>query len=207
MVSKGFPNVTTSGRQYNFGEKPSVILYTYINLHAGTPKPQSFLSKSPGLQCSIGSERELYKYINHCCCCSHSAHWLPTREKLFYTVTNPARGLLNRKKKEKKKVWQRPPLPPARQNVVDATRLGAWLRSGEGIGWLAAGTMPNSLYRVPFVYLFLACCVSVCFLPIHSGHQWTYQPGSHRISHPPFCGTCFNFSREKDSANPFPRRP
>ena len=50
MVSKGFPNVTTSGRQYNIGEKPSVILYTYINLHAGTPKPQSFLSKSPGLQ-------------------------------------------------------------------------------------------------------------------------------------------------------------
>ena len=28
MVSKGFPNVTTSGRQYNIGEKPSVILYT-----------------------------------------------------------------------------------------------------------------------------------------------------------------------------------
>ena len=23
-------------------------------------------------------------------------------------------------------------------------------------------------------------CVCVCFLPIHSGHQWTYQPGSHR---------------------------
>ena len=41
--------------------------------------------------------------------------------------------------------------------MVDATRLGAWLRSGEGIGWLAAGTMPNSLYRVPFLYLFLAC--------------------------------------------------
>ena len=54
MVSKGFPNVTTSGRQYNnIGEKPSVTLYTYINLHAGTPKPQSFLStKSSGLQCS-----------------------------------------------------------------------------------------------------------------------------------------------------------
>ena len=45
MVSKGFPNVTTSGRQYNIGEKPSVILYTYINLHAGTPKPQSFYSR------------------------------------------------------------------------------------------------------------------------------------------------------------------
>ena len=40
------------GRQYNIGEKPSVILYTYINLHAGTPQPQSFLSKSYVLQCS-----------------------------------------------------------------------------------------------------------------------------------------------------------
>ena len=49
MVSKGFPNVITSGQQDNIGEKPSVILYTYINLHAGTPKPQSFLSKSSGL--------------------------------------------------------------------------------------------------------------------------------------------------------------
>ena len=35
--------------------------------------------------------------------------------------------------------------------------VGAWLRPGEGIGWLAAGTMPNSLYRMPVVYLFLAC--------------------------------------------------
>ena len=33
VVSKGFPNVTRSGRQYNIREKPSVILYTccYIN--------------------------------------------------------------------------------------------------------------------------------------------------------------------------------
>ena len=45
MVSKGFPNVITSGRQYNIGEKPSVILYTYINLHAGTPKPKSCCSE------------------------------------------------------------------------------------------------------------------------------------------------------------------
>ena len=28
-------------------------------------------------------------------------------------------------------------------------------------GWLAAGTMPTSLYRVPFFYLFLAC--SLCY--------------------------------------------
>ena len=44
-----------------------------------------------------------------CCCFSHSAHWLPTRKKLLYTVANPARGLLNREKK--KNVWQRPPAP------------------------------------------------------------------------------------------------
>ena len=53
------------------------------------------------------------------------------------------------------------------RNVVDATRfLGAWLRAGEGIGWLAAGTMPNSLYRMPLAYLFLACvfCYSCSFL-------------------------------------------
>ena len=31
---------------------------------------------------------------------------------------------------------------------------------------------------------------------------------SHRICHPPsFCGACLNFSREKDSAIHFPRRP
>ena len=35
-----------------------------------------------------------------CCCFSHSAHWLPTRKKLLYTVANPARGLLNREKKK-----------------------------------------------------------------------------------------------------------
>ena len=49
--------------------------------------------------------------------------------------------------------------------MVDATRLGAWLRSGEGIGWLAAGIIPNSLYRLPFFYLFLACmCILLLFL-------------------------------------------
>ena len=27
----------TLGQQYNVGEKPTVLLYTYINRHAGTP--------------------------------------------------------------------------------------------------------------------------------------------------------------------------
>ena len=29
--------VVTLGQHYNVGEKPTVILYTYINCHAGTP--------------------------------------------------------------------------------------------------------------------------------------------------------------------------
>ena len=48
-----------------------------------------------------------------CCCFPHSAHWLPTRKKLlFYTVANPARGLLNREKKKKLRSLAAPPPPP-----------------------------------------------------------------------------------------------
>ena len=32
-----FPMVVKLGQQYNIGEKPTVMLYTYINRHAGTP--------------------------------------------------------------------------------------------------------------------------------------------------------------------------
>ena len=64
----------------------------------------------------------------------------------------------------------------------------------------------------------------VCVLCVFSSHSFwasssldvpagvTQEEGntggrSHRISHPPsFCGACLNFSREKDSAIPFPRR-
>ena len=36
----GSPMVVTLGQQYDVGEKPTVILYTYINRHAGTPEKQ-----------------------------------------------------------------------------------------------------------------------------------------------------------------------
>ena len=32
--------VVTLGQQYNIGEKPTVIMYTYINRHARTPEKQ-----------------------------------------------------------------------------------------------------------------------------------------------------------------------
>ena len=34
----GFPAGNNIGQQYNLGEKPTVILYTYINRHPGTPE-------------------------------------------------------------------------------------------------------------------------------------------------------------------------
>ena len=34
----GSPMEITLGQQYNDEEKPTIILYTYINRHAGTPK-------------------------------------------------------------------------------------------------------------------------------------------------------------------------
>ena len=37
----GFPDGNNIGSTvYNVGEKPTVILYTYINSHAGTPEKQ-----------------------------------------------------------------------------------------------------------------------------------------------------------------------
>ena len=36
--------------------------------------------------------------------------------------------------------------------------------SGEGIGWLAAGIIPNSLHRVPFVYPFSGRCILLLLL-------------------------------------------
>ena len=39
-IQTGFPMVVTSDQQYNIGEKPTLILYTYINRHAGTPEKQ-----------------------------------------------------------------------------------------------------------------------------------------------------------------------
>ena len=52
--------VITLGQQYNVGEKPTVILYTYINRHAGTPEKQQKQK-----QCSTSSNMVviIYCYI------------------------------------------------------------------------------------------------------------------------------------------------
>ena len=62
------------------------------------------------------------------------------------------------------------------------------------------------------VFIICVCvCVCVCFFSSHS--FWTSSSldvpsrghtggRSHRIFHPPFCGACLNFSREKDNFSP-----
>ena len=56
--------------------------------------------------------------------------------------------------------------------------------------------------------------INVYCHPIYSGRQTCGRTsrghtgaGPHKISPPSFCGACVIFSREKDSAVPFPRRP
>ena len=57
--------VVTLGQQYNIGEKPTVILYTYINHHAGTPEKQRKKQKQNKtwyiviIYCYIGCEDEV----------------------------------------------------------------------------------------------------------------------------------------------------
>ena len=55
--------VVTLGQQYNTGEKPTVILYTYINRHSGTAdknKTKSFLVHNKICNNSINSAIDLY---------------------------------------------------------------------------------------------------------------------------------------------------
>ena len=50
--------VITLGPQYNVGEKPTVILYTYINRHAGTANKtriKDTMSLDYNSICNIGS--------------------------------------------------------------------------------------------------------------------------------------------------------
>ena len=51
--------VVTLGQQYDVGEKPTVILYTYINRHAGKPEKTV---KTKQRQCSTPSHMVVIKY-------------------------------------------------------------------------------------------------------------------------------------------------
>ena len=49
----------TLGQQYNVGEKPTVILYTYINRHAGTPEKKRKEKKRKEKK-----RKEMFKFFN-----------------------------------------------------------------------------------------------------------------------------------------------
>ena len=60
----------TLGQQYNIGEKPTVILYTYINRHAGTPEKQRRQKSTSSNMVVI-----IYCYID----CDDKSHYIETR--------------------------------------------------------------------------------------------------------------------------------
>ena len=101
----------------------SYVLLPRLPPGRGGPQPVEMSEetvRSPGGALPVESTSQTVRTNGHgtktgyCCCCfSHSAHWLPTRKKLLYTVAIPARGLLNRGKTEKqKKSGSAPPSPP-----------------------------------------------------------------------------------------------
>ena len=89
--------VVPLGQQYNIGEKPTVILYTYINCQAGTPEKQPkqkhcSTSSNMGviIYCYIGCEDEVTTWyystqsiemVN-----TYSVHWLPNRSKCLSRI-------------------------------------------------------------------------------------------------------------------------
>ena len=67
-------------------------------------------------------------------------------------LIRPTQGLCKRRRLCR---WRS--LKPWEYGVVDAMRLGTWLRSGEGIGWPATGTIPNSFYEFPSIFFWYMC--------------------------------------------------
>ena len=70
--------VTLLGQQYNIGEKPTVILYSYINRHAGTPEKQRNKNKQKK-NIKHGSNNILLQL-------SRRSHYIETRTKRTHDV-------------------------------------------------------------------------------------------------------------------------
>ena len=84
------------------------------------------------------------------------------------------------------------------------------------VGRTSRGHTGGRSHRISHPPSFCGVCVCVCVCVFSSHSLWTSmdvpagvtQEEGNRIFHPPsFCGACLNFSREKDSVIPFPRRP
>ena len=73
--------VVTLGQQYNVEEKPTVILYTYINRHAGTPD-----KKQKEKQCSTPSHMVVIIYCFIGCKNKESIHGIQTGSPMVVTL-------------------------------------------------------------------------------------------------------------------------
>ena len=138
---------------------------------------------------------------------------------------NPARGHKNNTKMYEGQVpaEKRPLVPESRMASSDGTDI-LYLRTAEmtrltgvkavELPILVTGTVWRGLSVeeggggavIVLLCVFFPSILEIKFVGRTSrGHT---GGRSHRISHPPsFCGACLNFSRKKDSAIPFPRRP
>ena len=197
----------TLGQQYNVGEKPTVILYIYINRHAGTPEKHLFclififlldLKKPrPFVQSffdnmHVPRHPHAQNYIKTVCCALFLFCFflflvsLEIRCRLFRVFCTITVFSLNR---ELHRTFC--PLP-------DSVFLPWWSRvefltrhmdfcfifsPNEQCGGCAARLSLLLHFPCSANHERAELCVfSVYFLPIHSGHQvrWTYQPESHR---------------------------
>ena len=161
------------------------------------------------------------------CCFSHSAFWLPTRENFF--THNSVCGFSSHSfwtsssldvpagvtQEEGHTGFLIHLLSAVRALIFLARRIQPFLSVVDHRGSRFNHSSPVGHFFFSFLLQqYMSVCVCVFFPFIldikfvgrtsrgHTGGR------SHRISHPPsFCGACLSFSREKDSAIPFPRRP
>ena len=93
----------------------------YIQIHLFWCLPAWRLIYKQVCSVTVGFSPILFSRL--CCCCLKKnqnallfltfSALVANPKKLLYTVANPARGLLNRKKKSEEKVWQHPAPPRA----------------------------------------------------------------------------------------------
>ena len=93
----------TLSQQYNVGEKPTVILYIYINRHAGTPEKHQKQNRDNVVHITHGSSLKKNIVVPHI----QRIGCQPGKTSTLYTVANPARGLLSREKEKEKEKVQR----------------------------------------------------------------------------------------------------
>ena len=91
-----------------------LVLVLYCNQYCTCSNQNIKTTKSPPAVTCQNYKSSLITTCLSCCCCLLFLTFsvlVANPKKLLYTVANPARGLLNREKRTKEKVWQHTPPP------------------------------------------------------------------------------------------------